>query len=152
MASRGTLIWDFDGTLADRPYTWTGSILAAFDEVHPGHSLQREQIRSHTSKNFPWHEPERDYLHLRNPKDWWTVMEAMLTRIAAALGASESSAPKIARIARSHIVNPKAYRAFDDVEPTLTTLRSDGWRHVILSNNYPDLEDVVFGMGLGNHF
>ncbi len=149
---QGTLIWDFDGTLADRPYTWSGSILAGFDEVHPGHSIQLEQIREHASKNFPWHAPEKDYLHLRDPNEWWSAMESMMVRLAVELGATEASAPSIARLARERIIDHRFYRAFDDVIPTLDVLRTEGWRHVILSNNYPDLAEVVRGMGLSDYF
>lgn len=150
--AKGTIIWDFDGTLADRPYTWSGSILAAFDSVLPGHAVKLDDIRTHTAKNFPWHTPDNDYQHRRDPEVWWTAMELMLANLAVSLGASSDVAPDIARLSRQGIVDPSKYRTFSDFEPTLSLLSDQGWSHVILSNNYPDLEAVVHGMGIGLYF
>ncbi len=152
MSIKGTIIWDFDGTIADRPFTWSGSILAAFDEIQPGHSVKIEQVKVHTGKNFPWHEPEKDYLHLRDPEVWWAKMEEMLLNIVTSFRPSGDLAKAIVKAARRNIVDPARYKIFPDVIPALTSLRESGWKHVILSNNYPDLEAVVAGMGIGGYF
>src|SRR6185312_10271263 len=94
----------------------------------------------------------KDYLHLREPAAWWRSMEQMLATLAQCLGANLAEAAAIARAARGHIVDPAKYQAFPDVLPTLTALTAAGWRHAILSNNYPDLDAIVAGMGLRSHF
>lgn len=152
MSPRGTIIWDFDGTLVDRPFTWSASLLAAFDEVLPGHSVTLAEIKIHTLKNFPWHEPEKEYLHLREPELWWAKMEEMLSNVVGSFGPDGEAKNAIVKATRRNIVDPKQYSLFPDVVPALSLLRDRGWRHVILSNNYPDLEAVVAGIGIGEYF
>jgi putative hydrolase of the HAD superfamily len=147
-----TIIWDFDGTIANRPYTWSGSLLSAFNELIPGHSIHLDQIRKHTSKNFPWHEPSRDYFHLREPAAWWTHMESVLFNLISNFVSDSSVARSVVAVARKRVVDPALYRVFPDVIPTLDRLSELGWTHVILSNNYPELESVVSGMGLRGRF
>ncbi len=49
---------------------------------------------------------------------------------------------------RAAYLHPAAWRLFDDALPALHTLRSDGWRHVILSNHVPELSELIAALGL----
>lgn len=39
MAPDHVLLWDFDGTLAERPGMWSGALLEVLDAEQPGHRL-----------------------------------------------------------------------------------------------------------------
>jgi putative hydrolase of the HAD superfamily len=149
---KGTLIWDFDGTLANRPLTWSGSVLLALDELWPGHSIPIESIRPHMAKHFPWHEPENEYHHMRKPEKWWEYMYGVLGRAFEALGLPGHLKDKVVRRVHHHVVDHQKYKLFPDVNETLCALSESGWNHVILSNNYPELPAVVEGMSAHHHF
>lgn len=46
MNQRPALIWDFDGTLAYQEGKWSGAMLAAMDELAPGHGLTLKDVRA----------------------------------------------------------------------------------------------------------
>ena len=47
---------------------------------------------------------------------------------------------------------PSQWLVFDDVVPVLVELSRNGWRHIILSNHVPELEDLVARLGLAEFF
>jgi HAD superfamily hydrolase (TIGR01549 family) len=69
-----------------------------------------------------------------------------------ALGFSKEVAYRAAQLIRNHILDVNQYQEFDDTRATLELLSAEGWRNVILSNNHPDLEELVRGLGLDRHF
>ena len=70
MNQRPALIWDFDGTLAYQEGKWSGAMLAAMDELVPGHSLTLKDVRPLMSSGFPWDEPEKLHPELTDPQAW----------------------------------------------------------------------------------
>jgi putative hydrolase of the HAD superfamily len=49
---------------------------------------------------------------------------------------------------RERIIDPAAYEVFPDTEPALARLQDAGWRHAIVSNHVPELEELVSALGL----
>jgi SAM-dependent methyltransferase len=48
------ILWDFDGTLAERPGLWSGCLIELLDDQAPGHSIDRERLVPHISgRAFP---------------------------------------------------------------------------------------------------
>lgn len=43
-----------------------------------------------------------------------------------------------------------AWEVFEDSIPALSLLREQGWRHAVLSNHVPELEELVGDLGLGS--
>ena len=46
-------------------------------------------------------------------------------------------------LAQEYILNPGTYTPYDDALPILQDLSEKGWQHFIVSNNYPELPEVV---------
>ena len=44
------------------------------------------------------------------------------------------------------------YFIYEDTEDTLTALKERGYRHILLSNNYPELEEMMGKLGLAAYF
>ena len=59
------VFWDFDGTLAARDRTWSGTLLDALAAVDPDHGLTVETLRPHwrqaplARRGYTAHAPER---------------------------------------------------------------------------------------------
>lgn len=77
MAS-GTVLWDFDGTLAIRPGLWSKTMVDVLDRHHPGHRLTREDFRPSVRGGFFWHRPDEPHLHLGEPDAWWAEVNKLL--------------------------------------------------------------------------
>jgi putative hydrolase of the HAD superfamily len=144
------ILWDFDGTLAERPGRWGGCLLEVLDEHEPGHAVVRDTLRSFLRDGFPWHAPDIAHPELAEPDAWWVPIEALMARAYAGAGLAEARAVELARLARARYVDPTVgWRLFEDTVPALDALRAQGWRHVILSNHVPELDEIVAALGLG---
>ncbi len=145
------VMWDFDGTLAFREGLWSSALMAALDQLCPGHSVLRDDLRPSLRDGFLWHYPERPHPHLNDPEAWWAETEAHMARAFGTVGHGERAA-ELAAAARVAVTDPATYTVYDDTVPALVKLSEHGWRHVILSNHVPELEQIVQGLGLGSHF
>ena len=66
--------------------------------------------------------------------------------------ASRERATELAELARTRYVDPAVgWQLFDDTVPALDRLGEAGWRHAVLSNHVPELEQIVAGLGLDRH-
>ena len=143
------IFWDFDGTLVLTP-KWSTSLVKALDILNPGHDVTREQIRAFLHEGFPWHTPERYHPELSSPKAWWAFLKPVLANAILKVGYSDSDSSRAAEIAQEYILNPETYIPYDDALPVLQDLYEKGWQHFIVSNNYPELPDVVGHLSFSN--
>ena len=137
-----TILWDFDGTLVEGP-GWGKVLIRVLDEEYPGHRITREQIRVFLLEGFPWHNPERYHPELCDPTCWWALVEAILVRAYQGVGFGIKEAKRLAQLAHQVELDPAGYRTFEDTLPALQRLSDLGWRHVILSNNFPELPHLL---------
>jgi putative hydrolase of the HAD superfamily len=137
-----TIFWDFDGTLVLTP-KWSTSLVKALDILHPGHSVTREQIRAFLHEGFPWHTPDIYHPELSSPEAWWAFLRPVLAGAVHKVGYGSAESCRVAELAQEYILNPETYTPYDDALPVLQDLSEMGWQHFILSNNYPELPNVV---------
>jgi putative hydrolase of the HAD superfamily len=140
--SKPAIFWDFDGTLVLTP-KWSTSLVKALDIINPGHDIPREQIGAFLHEGFPWHTPERYHPELSSPEAWWAFLRPVLAGAVLRVGYGSEDSFRAAELAQEYILNPETYIPYDAALPVLQDLHEKGWRHFILSNNYPELPDVV---------
>lgn len=145
----GLILWDFDGTLAERPGMWRACLVETLDASEPGHSVSPESLTPFLRDGFPWHRADVAHLELCSPDAWWNAVGELLARAYEGVGFEPRRAAELAALARKRYVDPAvAWRLFDDTIPALEALAGRGWRHVVLSNHVPELEAIVHGLGL----
>lgn len=143
------ILWDFDGTLAERPGLWSGCLLETLDAHADGHGVTLDDLRPFLRDGFPWHRPDTPHHELSEPDAWWGQVEALLAAAYEGAGIESASASDLARLARARYVDPSiGWRLFPDVAPVLERLRALGWSHVVLSNHVPELPAIAAGIGL----
>jgi putative hydrolase of the HAD superfamily len=153
MCDGHAVIWDFDGTLAERPGLWTACMLEVLTEEDPGHGLRREDISPHLSTGFPWHTPEREHPELCDPDTWWNQLSLTLAKVLRKVGYASQDAERLATRVRGRYTDATvAWHVFPDVAEALERLTREGFRHVILSNHVPELPLLVERLGLAGHF
>lgn len=146
------MLWDFDGTLAERPGMWRACLLEVLREHEPGVDADADAFIPSLRDGFPWHRPDVAHLDLCETEVWWTQVLPLLARAYEDVGVSPERAGELAALVRARYVDPSVgWRLFDDTVAALSLLSEAGWRHAVLSNHVPELEQIVAGLGLDVH-
>ncbi len=116
-----------------------------------GRDFSRAAISAEIRYGFPWHTPEVPHPLLADPDAWWMQLGRILTDAIGRLGVGAAAATVSADRVRLHYTDPASWKLVPDAVPTLATLSTLGWRHVLLSNHVPELPGIVNAMGLGPH-
>jgi putative hydrolase of the HAD superfamily len=151
-AGNRALIWDFDGTLGERPERWAGAVRDALTDVVGRHQFSRAGISAVLRHGFPWHEPDLPHPHLGAADLWWDHLADVLASALLRLGVGAGAAAQAASRVRPHYTDLASWRLFDDTVPVLRELSDRGWQHVVLSNHVPELAEIMTGLGLAGHF
>ncbi len=143
------ILWDFDGTLAERPGMWSGCLVETLDAHSDGHGVTTDDLRPFLRNGFPWHRSEAAHHELSKEDAWWGQVEALLAAAYEGVGIESAAASELASLAHARYVDPAiGWRLFPDVTPVLERLRARGWSHVVLSNHVPELPAIAAGIGL----
>ena len=149
---RGTIWWDFDGTLVSRPAMWGEAACSVVRRVAPNRDCPDASLRRAMNHGMPWHRPDGAHPDLATPDQWWECVFRRYVEVFQELGLPEATTPDALDAIRRDVLTPQRYRVFDDVETVLSSLHGAGWTHVIVSNHVPELPDVIEGLDLARHF
>lgn len=136
------IFWDFDGTITYSNPLWSSSVLKALLSVHPDSKVTLEAVRKHMAYGFTWHTPDNDYSSLTGDR-WWEFMNKHIFRSYTQLGVDTDTAERATEKVRSIIKEKDNYTLYDDFVYTVSQLKKNGVKNVILSNNYPELKEVT---------
>lgn len=145
------LFWDFDGTLVYSNPLWSRSVHKALKEIDADTDVTFEDLRKHMAYGFTWHTPNEDYSAVTNDA-WWDFMNSHFYNSYLKCGVSPETASKAVKRIRSIIKRPENYTPYDDTVTVLSGLQNSGFINVILSNNYPDLKEVLAELDLLKYF
>lgn len=153
MSASPLLLWDFDGTLAQRRGLWSGCVLEVLDEHEPGHRATLEHIRRELRDGFPWHRHAQPHPELCETERWWEALTPLIARAIETCGVERSRAPALAgRVRERFLDGTHGWEVFADTRPALERAAAAGWRSAILSNHVPELEQLVVALGLREQF
>lgn len=144
--------WDFDGTLAFSNSLWSRGTFDALKSIVPetDDSLLQE-IRVCMQCGFPWHTPDADYTLYKGDK-WWELMENHFYESYIKCGVAPGIAKTASKNVRPIIKQTCRYTLFEDTIDTLRILKEQGAVNILLTNNYPDFEEVLEHLGLSQYF
>lgn len=145
------LLWDFDGTLVYSHRLWPGAALEALLALAPNYPMDLEQLRPLMRDFYPWDLPEDQYRPIRGA-EWWQFMERQFAGAYQRGGVEETLARQAAQGVRKQILRLEKYHLFEDSLQALEWCKSRGIRNILVSNNYPELPEIVEGLGLSRYF
>ncbi len=145
------LCWDFDGTIALSHHLWSNSVRKAIDLIEPNNKIDFLDIRKCMATGFSWHTPEIAYPDATGEK-WWLSMNRHFYKSYLSLGVSEISAKKASEAVREIILRTENYILYETAVATLSEAKKSGHTNVIMSNNYPELEQVLQNLGIRQLF
>ncbi|MDE5670967.1 MAG: HAD family hydrolase [Eubacterium sp.] len=136
------IFWDFDGTLVYSNPLWSNSVYNALKSVDGNTTVTFSEIRKLMASGFTWHMPNENYTEFTNEK-WWQYMNHYFYSCYLSLNTPQNIAEQATAKIRDIIKKKENYTLYSDAVSTLKKLKSKGIKNVILSNNYPDLCDVL---------
>ena len=145
------ICWDFDGTLVHSEHLWSGSVFHALNETVAEHNILFTDIRRCMATGFTWHTPYEDYSKMTGEK-WWDFMNAHIYKSYISLGIAPNLAREATDKVRGIIKKKQNYNFYPDTIAALEIARAKGYKNVLLSNNYPDLLEVLDALDLTKHF
>ena len=148
------LFWDFHGTLTKPDNQWVDIALQVSDEFFPEMNIPHSEIKKNLSgKCLPWWTyPDRDTRNLIENDGWWRSCEDEFVKMYMDSGYERPQAEKMAPMIRPYVVDSRNHRLHDDAVATLKELKTRGYKNYILSNNFPELPQIVREMGLNEYF
>lgn len=145
------IYWDFDGTLVKSNHLWSSSVFKALDDTVKQNENQFNIIRQYMKKGFTWNSPFEDYSEFTGEK-WWDFMNDYFMKSYIDMGFDKNIAQTAVKKIRGIITSPENYELYNDAHSTLSSLKEKGHRNIILSNNYPELLDIIEKLGIKEYF
>lgn len=142
------IFWDFHSTLAYWEKMYGSSLKMVLDKHGRGKTITKERLRELIIGCFPWHKPNEEYFHLRQPEAWWENAYKIFKRAYTISGITPEKAYLYAKEARKYLVSPEYYTLYSDTEETLKYFNDNGYRNIILSNHIPELKKIVKSLGI----
>lgn len=145
------IFWDFDGTIVHSNPLWSNSVYNALKSADINTAVEFSDIRKCMQSGFTWHTPDKDFSKLTGDK-WWEFMNTKFYNDYIRLGVKSDIAEKAVNLIRDIIKSKSNYKLYSDAIATLKSVAEKGHKNVILSNNYPDLSDVIKALDLDKYF
>lgn len=147
------LFWDFHGTLTYPDSLWSVNVHKVLMQEYPNCNISLGELRSATNDDiFPWEQPHLDYLHIREPKLWWEYVGRIFNQTYLNLNIPPHEASRLTTLVRSAILMADNFRLYEDSIDVLDALSKRGWRHIMVSNNFPELERISADIGIAKFF
>jgi putative hydrolase of the HAD superfamily len=137
------ILWDFDGTLGERPGGWSGLLAETLDAELAGSGLGADDFRPHLEAGFPWHDWRTARPGWDSAEAWWDNVRPVLALAYVGAGLDPALAADLARTARRRYPDPARFVLYEDTLPALRRLAAHGWRHAVMSNHVPELAAIV---------
>ena len=145
------LFWDFDGTLVNSNPLWSNSVYQAIKMVDCNVSVSFDDVRKCMANGFTWHMPDEDFSFLIDDK-WWEYMNRKFFDDYISLGVDAVYANEAVKNIRAIIKKVENYTLYDDAVDVLKMSIQNNNINVLLSNNYPDLNELISELGLSEYF
>ncbi len=146
---RKAIFWDFDGTLTISDHLWSRCLHQALGPLAGRLGIAREMLSAPLDKGFPW-SPDGD--PSLKGENWWPAMIPVFQQAYCQVGLPETQAAEAAKLVRAQVLRPEYYRVRPDAAATLAVCAYKGWKNYVLSNNFPELEEVLEALGLRRFF
>ncbi len=145
------ICWDFDGTIAYSPHLWSNSVRKALNDTIPDNNVKFTDIRKCMATGFTWHTPYEDYSKMLG-EDWWAFMESHIYNSYITLGLSKSQAETASKKVRGILKRTENYTLYKTAKEALAKTKEFGHTNIILSNNHPDLKEIIDNLGIDGYF
>lgn len=138
------IFWDSDGTLLYGNESFKCSLMRAMKAA--GAEPDENEVRNLMRRICSWYVPKKDHSHL-DGEGWWQDLLDGIGAFCLQQGIAPANIPSVCREFRQNVVTYE-YEAYADSEAVLRTFQERGFKNYIISNNFPELDQVFRRLGL----
>ena len=138
------IFWDCDGTLVHDNASFKCSLLRALQKF--GYMVSEDAVKDYLKGACSWNKPEEGHGDL-NGEEWWERLLEGMRRFAEEQGVSFADAVSVCDAFRRNVVSYE-YEAYSDAKSVLRQFSEKGYKHYVISNNFPELREVFVRLGL----
>jgi len=142
------IFWDFDGTLVHPNERFVEAFKEALNKN--GYVAPIERIREFLKTVYPWLNYDKSYEN--NTDKWWENFLDKLNEFYYEFKVKEDDREKINSEYKYKITKCNDYVLYDDTEYVLKKCLELGYKNFLLSNNYPELPDMLEDFGIKKYF
>lgn len=142
------IFWDFDGTLVQSNQSFADSLQKAFTGHHI--TVDRSAIADFLKSSCSWYDPAREYPDCTGEGWWQTLLEKLDGFCQKQHVPPEFISDILAAFRENVIYFP--YCLYPDAKEILEYSLRKGYRNYLLSNNFPELRQVLKAYGLQDLF
>lgn len=139
------IFWDSDGTLLYGNESFKCSLIRSFEAL--GYALDEEVARGFMKSVCSWYMPEKDHSD-KDGEGWWQELLEEIGEFCKKQGVEEAHIPTICSTFREKVISYE-YEAYPDAKDVLQYFKEKGYENYIVSNNFPELNQVFERLGLG---
>ena len=138
------IFWDCDGTLVRDNESFKCSLLRALQEF--GYCISEEAVKGFLKGACSWNKPEEDHSDA-NGEAWWERLLVGMRMFCEEQGVTPSDAVSVCNAFRKNVVSYE-YEVYPEAKNVLRQFSEKGYKHYIISNNFPELREVFVRLGL----
>ena len=138
------IFWDCDGTLVRDNESFKRSLLRALQEF--GYCVSEEAVKGFLKGACSWNKPEEDHSDA-NGEAWWERLLGGMRVFVEEQGVTPSDAVSVCNAFRKNVVSYE-YEVYPEAKKVLRQFSEKGYKHYIISNNFPELREVFLRIGL----
>lgn len=148
------LFWDFHGTLTLHLHQWTDCAYQLINANFPELGVTMDTVcQNLDGQCLPWYTyPDRDTRHILADDGWWTSCNQELYKMFIKCGLSADQVEQVYLKVRPYLVDPINNPLQEDTIEVLQELTKRGYKHYLVSNNYPELDEVMDKLHLTQYF
>lgn len=148
MGQRQVVFWDFDGTLAVRDGTWSSILREAILATDSSTRVTIGDLAAGLLRGFPDWETGEPRVY-SDAADWWVAASPVLIRACLGAGVDRRIAQSAADEVPHIYYRPADWRVRSGALRSLETTTRAGFVNIVLSNQAPELAQLVEALGFG---
>ncbi len=141
------IFWDSDGTLLYGNESFAESFVKSCKGV--GYEISIEKARELMRDICSWYRPEIDHSN-QDGEEWWKSLLSKIEYFCKEAGLTDKQISSILPSFRENVISYD-YKAYNDANEILKYFKLNGFRNYIISNNFPELNQVFERLGLDEY-
>lgn len=143
------LFWDFDGTLVHPNQSFFDALQTALKAQN--YFIPEDELWALLKSSCSWYNYDITYPD-KTGAHWWRSLFEKFDALFDKYEIAQTLRKTIEEDFREQILSGKSYVLFDDAKDVLAQCMEMGYQNYVISNNYPELTEIIYTFDLAPYF